>query len=198
VVKEPLPHVWSTNKESDYVEATYDEAFGGDVGRGVKHTRAVLFVKPDFWVVLDRLTSEDGKDHTYEPLFHFDSPVRADGLRVRTQNPTEANLTLVARGDAGLKVRIVEGQEEPVQGWLTKGISAVRPAPVAIYEGRGKTSHFLYVLAPSTAGAKDPVRSVKALGNDPTAAQIEMADGRIYEVRFALGKTATWRLVKTN
>ncbi|MBL8178379.1 MAG: alginate lyase family protein [Bryobacterales bacterium] len=193
VVKQPLPHVWATGKDSDYVEATYDEAFGGEVGRGVQHTRAVLFLKPDFWVMLDRLTAVDGKPHTYEPLFHFDGPVQADGLRIVTRNAGEANLTLLARPDAGLSLKIVEGQEEPVQGWLTKTISSVRPAPVGVYRIEAKTAHFLYVMAPTPAGAKDPVRAIEPLDGDPAAARIVFHDGRRYEVRFTPGKPAVWK-----
>ncbi len=176
--------------------ATYDEAFGGAVGRGVQHTRAVLFIKPDFWVMLDRLTAVDGKEHIYEPLFHFDGAVQTDGLRVVTRNSSEANLTLLPRADAGLSLKIVEGQEEPVQGWLTKTISSVRPAPVAIYQTRGKSAHLIYVMAPAPAGAKDPVGTVEPLDGDPAAARIVFRDGKVYEVRFTPGKPAMWKLVK--
>lgn len=193
VVKKPLPHVWATSQASDYVEATYDEAFGGSVGRNVRHTRAVLFIKPDFWVMLDRLDAVDGREHTYEALFHFDCPVKSDGLRVLTQNPGQPNLTVLARPAESLSVQIVEGQEDPVQGWLTKGISAVRPAPVAIYRAQGKTVHLLYVLAPAPAGARDPVSAVEPLGADPAAARIRFHDRRSYEVRFTPGKPATWK-----
>ncbi len=194
VVKEPLPHVWSTGRDSDYVEATYDEAFGGGVGRGVKHTRAVLFIKPGFWVMLDRLTAVDGKEHTYESLLHFDCPVRPDGLRVVTKNEGAPNLTVLARGSAETKVRIVEGQEEPVQGWLTKGISAVRPAPVAIYEARGRSVDLVYVLAPAPAGAPDPVRSMERIGEDDSAVRIVFRDGKSYDVRFTPGRPAEWKM----
>jgi hypothetical protein len=195
VVKEPLPHVWATSKESDYVEATYDEAFGGNVGKGVQHTRAVLFIKPGFWVMMDKLTALDGKEHTYEPLFHFDCPVKIDGVRVLTQNEGEANLTLLARADAGLSVKIVEGQQDPVQGWLPKGTGAVRPAPVANYQTRGKTTYLLYAMAPAPSGSKDPLRAVQPLGDDPAAARIVFQDGRAYEVRFTPGKPAAWKSV---
>jgi hypothetical protein len=195
VVKDPLPHVWATSRDSDYVEATYDEAFGGSVGKRVQHTRAVLFIKPDFWLMLDRLTAIDGEEHTYEPLFHFDCPVKSDGLRVLTQNAGEANLTVLARADAGLSVSIVEGRQDPVQGWLTNGISAVRPAPVAVYQARGTTMHLLYAMAPAPAGAADPLLAVEPLGADPAAARIVFRDGRKYDVRFRLGKPAEWKRV---
>jgi hypothetical protein len=41
----------------------------------------------------------------------------------------------------------MEGQEEPVQGWLPTGLSGDRPAPVGIYTAGGKTTSMLYVLA---------------------------------------------------
>ena len=185
IVKQPLPAVWTTGAEAEYVSAIFDENFGGDVKRNVTHTRAVLFAKnADFWVVLDTLNAKDGKPHTYDALFHFDAKVKADGLRVRTENESEANLTVAARPDAGLSLKIVEGQEDPVQGWLPRAMSAVRPAPVGIYTARGIRQEMLYVLAPSPKGAPDPVESVEALGADPRAARIRFAGGRTYEVRF--------------
>jgi hypothetical protein len=185
VVKEPLPAVWKTAPEADYVEATFDENFGGEVKRNVTHTRAVLFVKPDFWVVLDTLKAKDGKPHTYEALFHFDAKVKVDGLRAVTQNEGEANLTVAARPDAGLTLRVVEGQEDPVQGWLPRGLSGVRPAPVGILSARGVEANLLYVLAP--AKGADPVKAVEAIAGDSRAARISFVNGRAYEVRFGSG-----------
>jgi hypothetical protein len=199
LIKDTLPHIWVSRPEFDYAEATFDEGFGGDVGRTVSHTRGVLFIKPDFWVVLDKLDANDGRAHTYDALFHFDTKLGIDGLRVVTQNPAEANLTLVMRPDPGLSLRIVEGQENPVQGWLPAvgttprpAPTSVRPAPVAIYTARGGTTHLLYVLAPAPKGAADPVKSVEPLDNSPSAARITFVDGRVYEVRFQLGRAATW------
>jgi hypothetical protein len=198
IIKQPLPHIWSTSKESDYVEATYDDPFGGAVGKGVQHTRAVLFIKPDFWVMLDRLTAVDGAEHTYQPMFHFDCPVKADGVRLLTRNSGEPNLTILPRTEPGLSVSIVEGQEEPVQGWLTSGgISAVRPAPVGMYKVQGKTVHLIYAMVPAPAGAPDPLVSVEPLGKDPAAALIVLRDGSRYEVRFTPGRPATWKKVQS-
>lgn len=187
IAKQPAAAIWKTGADSDYVEATFDESFGGSVKRGVTHTRAVLFVKPGFWVVLDTLTSSDGKPHTYDALFHFDASVKTDGVRVVTQNAGEANLTVAARPDAGLSLRIVEGQEEPVQGWLPAGMNRVRPAPVGIFTASGVKQEMLYVLAPAPTGQADPVKSVEPLGTDSRAVRITFTDGKVYEVRFGKG-----------
>ena len=184
IVKTPLPATWKTGAASDYVSAVFDENFGGEVKRGVTHTRAVLFVKPDFWVVLDTLEASDGKPHTYDALFHFDARVKTDGMRTITENAGEANLTVAARPDEGLSLKIVEGQEDPVQGWLPAGLSKVRPAPVAVYTARGMRREMLYVLAPAPPGAPDPVKSVEPLDGDPRAARVSFTNGRIYEVHF--------------
>jgi hypothetical protein len=194
ILKDPLPAVWKTAPASDYVEATFDEDFGGDVKRNVTHTRAVLFVKPDFWVVLDTLQAKDGKPHSYDALFHFDAKVKADGLHAITQNVGEANLTVAARPDSGLTLHMVEGQEEPPQGWLPRGMSGVRPAPVAVFNAKGIEANMLYVLAPARSGVPDPVKSVETIENDPRGAKISFQDGRAYEVHFAPGKAEAKRV----
>jgi hypothetical protein len=190
IAKQPAPAVWA----KDYVEATFDENFGGDVKNNVSHTRAVLFVRPNFWVVLDTLKAKDGKEHAYDALFHFEDEVKADGLRVVTQNNGEANLTVAARPDAGLSLKIVEGQEDPVQGWLPDGGNRVRKAPVGIFSARGVTREMLYVLAPSPKGAGDPVRRVEPIAGDARAARITFADGGVYEVRFGNGQAEAKRM----
>jgi len=184
IIREPLPAVWKTGLNSDYVQATFDEDFGGAVKRSVTHTRAVLFVKTDFWVMLDTLEAKDGQPHIYESLFHFDAKVRTDGLRTVTQNIGEANLTIAARPDDGISLRIVEGQQDPVQGWLPAGLNRVRPAPVAIYSARGLRCEMLYVLAPAPKGAADPVKMIEPLGGDPRAARVTFTNGKTYEVHF--------------
>ena len=190
VVKEPLPHAWESRPDYDFVEAAYDEDFGGDVKRTVSHRRAVLFLKPDLWIMCDTLTSKDGKEHTYDALFHFDGKVQADGLRLRTHDDGEPNLTILARPAAGMTLKVVEGQQDPVQGWLPTGLTSVRPAPVGIYSVHGATVNLVYVIAPSPKGKEDPVRSIEAVGSD--SARIVLTGGKTYTVRFRPGQTPEW------
>jgi len=92
--------------------------------------------------------------------------------------------------------KIVEGQQDPVQGWLPSAISSVHPAPVGIYSAKGATTHILYVLAPSPKGAPGAIKSVEPLGGDSCAARITLAGGRVYEVRFHEGKEPDWKQVR--
>jgi hypothetical protein len=94
----------------------------------------VLFAKPDYFVILDELAGAG--THTYEALFHFmpfrvvvDPATRA----VRTVRQDEANLEI--RPLTPTPVRLVCGDTDPVQGWVSLGRQDV-PAPVAIYRRR--------------------------------------------------------------
>ena len=198
VVKEPLPHVWATAPEYDYVEATFDEGFGGEVKQGVAHTRRVLFVKPDLWILCDTLSAKDGKEHSYEALFHLDAPVKADaaGLRLFTGNEDAANLAIAARPASGLSLKIVEGQQDPLQGWLPdRGLKSAHPAPVAVFTATGGgDTHLLWVLAPARPGAPDPVAAIEPLGDNRLSARIRLRDGRAYEVAFSGGSPADLRV----
>jgi hypothetical protein len=113
-------------------------------------------------------------------------------VRVGTKDDGEPNLTIAARPDPGLSLKIVEGQQDPVQGWLPRGISTVRPAPVGIYTMRGVTTNMLYVLAPSPKGAKDPVKSVESINGDPQSTRITLSNGKVYQVHFHPGRVPDW------
>ena len=69
---------------------------------GVIHRRRVLFVRGDYWVVIDDLTpkpeSDQNKSHTYDQHFHFkegtDAVTMKDGI-VRTDFKKGGNLMLI-------------------------------------------------------------------------------------------------------
>ncbi len=60
VVREAVPLRWGTNETADWAEAAYDEGWGRDARRLARHTRQVVFVKPNLFVAIDRLELPDG------------------------------------------------------------------------------------------------------------------------------------------
>ena len=183
VVKTPLPAIWETNATFDHAAARYEEGWGPKAERLVKQTRQVFFVKPDYFVIVDELEPADDQPHTYEALFHLDTPdAGVDGLRVATQNKGP-NLTLLAFGPDS--VRIVKGQKDPVQGWLPDsalGYGGIRPIPAAIYSKRatGKVQ-MVYVLAPTLGPAACAVTGATVDGG---TMRLQLADGTKKEIRF--------------
>jgi hypothetical protein len=163
----------------------YDEGWGPDAARLVRHTRHVFFIKPSLFVIADELEPADGKAHTYDALFHLDAAeVKVDGLQVATQD-AGASLALLAFGADG--VSLVKGQKEPaVQGWLpdsSSGYGGIRPIPTAVYrrQAQGKAT-LLYALSPSASPAPCPVKSLQLAGD---ALSVTLVDGSSKVYRFS-------------
>jgi|APSaa5957512622_1039677.scaffolds.fasta_scaffold05280_3 hypothetical protein len=98
------------------------------------HERKVFFVKPDYWILSDRVLGK-GR-HRVDSLFHFQASATAEVVEedrsVRTVNG-RAGLTILPVTEPGLEVRIASGEKEPLQGWVPAGWGAHQPAPAAVY-----------------------------------------------------------------
>jgi hypothetical protein len=147
----------------------------------VTHTRRVVFVKSEYWIVVDTLVATDGAEHHYDSLFHFDADeALVNELCVITQN-ADANVAVVPMSDDRLTVRVVKGLDDPVQGWAN---SPWRPVPTAVYSLAGKaTTYLAYAICPTPAEKKVPVVSVKRMdggmdGDETLGLDICLMDGR--------------------
>ena len=184
VISKPLPNKWIAGEGFDYACGSYAEGYGPRNDTRVEHTRHILFVKPEYWIVTDFLTPQDDKPHRYDSMFHLDAPgVTVDGssLSVVTQNK-ESNLAIIALADEGLRLEVISGQEKPiVQGWMPAGGYDVRPIPTPTYsrEQSGPAS-FAYVFYPVAEGVECPVKSVEKLAVTGRAMglTVRFADGR--------------------
>lgn len=157
------PTIWHSVPGTDYCQGIFKERYREYVDSenvksgpntkfldGITHRRAVQFVKPDLWIVLDTLTASDELEHTAEVLYHMSvDAASVDGLDVTATSPDSPSLFLTARKDADLSVSIVTAKAEvPPQGWSAlvrknrpKGCP-LGPAPTAIYKKlwKGRTN----------------------------------------------------------
>jgi hypothetical protein len=157
---------WESTPAYDYCEGVYADGFGGDNALKVTQKRAVLFVKPGYWLVLDTLTPADADPHQYEALFHLgtDQAV-AEGPSVRTVSDA-ANLSITAIG-AEVAADVVRGQETPSYlGWRSRGILDRVPCPVGRFRwDAAGVSRVLWVCYPTRPGESAP--AVAPLPNLP-------------------------------
>jgi hypothetical protein len=154
---EPLTGNWVTADRFDWVTGSYTEGYGGSRDKSVTHERTIIFVKPDYFLVLDRLLGTG--DHTYSNLFHLsadEAVTDADTLAVRTTQADAANVALVPLARDGLTVKIIRGQEDPVQGWAP--MASHTPSPTAIYEKTGPCPQlFVTLLVPYAKGSQPAI-----------------------------------------
>lgn len=179
--------LWITEPSFDFVRGIYRDGYGGaqdpnemrrnrpeaaagEVDRTVTHTRRVLFLKPDYWLIADTLVAEDDAEHRFDSLFHFDAEeATADSATksVVTQNE-DANVAIHPMQSDALDLSIVKGEDDPVQGWAN---DPWRPVPTAVYSFSGKgTTWMCYAVVPLKPGAQSEIESVACL--DTTDASI--------------------------
>lgn len=206
VVKEPVDLQWRTGREADFVCATYgsmpEENWGAAKLRNVIHTRRVLFVKPEYWVVCDTLEPNDDAEHLYESTFHLDASeaVIDSATQTVTTRGAGPRLAIIPLGADAMTARIVSGQTEPfVQGWLPKlhGRTGADPRPCVYYSvrKRGRT-HMLYVFAPAPAAGAFPVTEVRRAEPSDTDLTVDIIVPRGGPHRFALSRDGVATLRK--
>ena len=169
--------VWRSDERCDVAMGTYDAGYDGLDAR-VMHRRAVLFAKPDYFAIFDEVSGEG--THACEALFHF-MPYRVVIDRstgtVRTVRQAAANVEI--RPLAPLSVRLVCGQTEPVQGWVSVGRQDV-PAPVAIFRKRGalplRTGYLIVPFGADRVTAGLEVRTVRR--GDRWTIRVALPSGR--------------------
>jgi hypothetical protein len=133
----------------------FDVAVGAHSGyerlsEPVTHRRTMMFVKPDYWLVSDELTGKG--THALEFFFHF-----APGVKVE---PAHGAWLASKKGErflfvppAEVKVSIVEGEESPIQGWMSNDYGHKEPAPVLVARAQSAMpARFHWLLCPAPAG----------------------------------------------
>ncbi|MFP3904735.1 MAG: alginate lyase family protein, partial [Armatimonadota bacterium] len=181
---EPLTGHWAHTETFDWAFGRYEDGYGergtpvDELLLQVQHERSIIFVRPDYFVVIDRLQSEDDAEHTYSNLFHFDAEtaeVDQDTLVARSTEEGMPNVTLVPLATDGLSARIVRGQEDPLQGWIPR--RGFRKIPTAIYE---KTSAddviFITLIVPHPDNEKVPIHAVSEHDKDTIALTVRTSE----------------------
>jgi len=173
---------WYSDDKFDVAMANYAAEWDG-LDDAITHRRAVMFVKPGYFLLFDELVGEG--EHTYEALFHF-MPYRVlidpKTNAVRTGRMTPPNLEIVPLTD--VTPHLVCGQNDPVQGWLAIGGQDV-PAPVAIYKKQTMLPlRTGYVLAPFTDGVTAGVTAQVAEADDVWTITVSHVDGQVDQIEM--------------
>lgn len=166
----PIDAGWISNEVFDYAAASYEDEFGEEGRKPAVHTREVRFCKPGFFCVNDRMTSSDGKKHSYEVLFHLDTTkvkkVAEYENSVISEYGRNYELFMLPLDEEEKlpQVNIVSAQTDPVfQGWYNgRNESNLHEAiTVSRVVKDVKNYQFTTLLFPVRAG--DELPSVKKL-----------------------------------
>jgi hypothetical protein len=116
-------------------------------GVGV-HRRAVVFVRPDYWLVADVM--EGSGSHRLETRFPFAPGARLQLGTGRAIAEKDGEFFLVGAGEPAWTLRSACGSEFPIEGWFSEDYGARVPAPVLIAERKADLpSRSFWILWPS-------------------------------------------------
>jgi hypothetical protein len=195
VTTKPLEDIkWLTSEALDFGEGIYDNGYGPKRDTSVRHRRQVVFVRPDYFVVIDSLEGEG--EHEVQSLFHFNhDEAEVEGTVVRTVDPETSNCLVAAAPVEGLQVAIVKGQTRPeVQGfipaepwrpsWKTPDAQAPdhgkREIPTAVFTLRAQMpAKLAYVIMPYPKG--DPAQATcrfLTVDGPGTAVEVSLPGGK--------------------
>lgn len=165
----------------DYARGAFDQF--GNLEGSVRHTRAVFYVRGQFWVVADRI--ETDRPRTVQALWHWhpDSKVEARENGVVSTDHQKGNLTIIPVGTDDWEVEMVKGAENPPQGWYSERYNHAVPAPVSIYNTdiKEKTT-FVWILYPSEGKAGAVTAQLLAANDELVSVQVKDESGNRWDV----------------
>jgi len=142
-----------------------------------KHTRAMFYVRGNFWIVVDRIDTD--RERNIETLWHWHPDVilagEAQNLILSTDHE-KGNLTIIPVGERRWKLKHVKGQDEPSpQGWYSEKYNKAEPSTASIYSTDIRESTtFVWILQPSEGKAVPLTAKIRS--QDDTQVKLRIFD----------------------
>jgi hypothetical protein len=175
------PHVhlreWRSNAECDFVDASHTSY------DGITHRRRVMFIKPDYWVVVDDVTADlkvgttntavvvpglSPAPHQIDLGFQF-APMSVSVVRdrwARAETPAGNTFWIGSFAPAAMKPHVKSGELAPIRGWISDDYGQRTPAPLLVYEATAPLPWRSITLLVPQRGDRSSVPAVSALFDD--------------------------------
>ncbi|MEM6845931.1 MAG: alginate lyase family protein [Bacteroidota bacterium] len=127
----------------------------------VDHQRAVMYVQGEFWVVVDRITTD--RPRQIEALWHWHPTceVGQESSIVKT-NHEQGNLAIIPLGNQPFSIEFIKGQVQPeLQGWYSPEYNLYEPNLTTSYHGEiGGNATLVWLLLPSSGKVVAPQTAI--------------------------------------
>jgi len=162
---------WISRSGFDYVSSNYSDGYSTYslkkpakpiIIDDVVHTRRILFVKPDYWIIVDEVQA--ARSHDYQLLFHTPPEILPTTFEnkkvVLTTKSKAASLYLIPSSPETVDVHYLKGSKNPIQGWYSVDHHRKTPSAAVIFEKKNNSATvFATLIYPVHSGqANDDVR----------------------------------------
>jgi hypothetical protein len=156
--------------EFDYARGNFPGGYE-QVDGIAAHTRAVLYVRNRFWVVVDRIQTDQPRH--LQALWHYGPSCTVtdeEGTGVTT-DPGKGNIRIVPVGKVLCKLELVKGQTEPfIQGRYSADYGSKDPSTTAIFSAEiGASTTFAWILVPAEGKVEKVRAQLLKEGDDGSA-----------------------------
>jgi hypothetical protein len=141
-------HLYKITEHFDYASGSFD-SFNDTEGEAI-HQRAVLYVRGEFWVVVDRISTDRPRE--IETLWHWHPALEVKQQQQKVVAQYESgNLTVMPVGEQTYTIDMVQGQETPeLQGWYSPEYNLYEPNVASVYRTKlQENSTMAWLLFPS-------------------------------------------------
>jgi hypothetical protein len=146
---------WRSDDRIDLIDAEHDAYT--HLADPVRCRRRVIFVKPDYWLIVDDV---DGRSrHTIEIGFQFAAMPVTPGPSpwVRADSASGRVFWLAAFASEPISTAVECGSLAPIRGWTSSDYGIRQPAPMLVYSSvTAGQWRCLTLLLPSSDGSSSP------------------------------------------
>jgi hypothetical protein len=133
----------------DFAKGKHTAGYEGVQGM-IEHSRSVLYLHHEFWVVVDHL--ETDRPRELQVLWHYapEYQVNLEETEAVSINAGMANLRIVPIGEVAWQPALISGQEQPtIQGWYSANYGEKEPSTTVVYSAsiQGPAT-FAWLLVP--------------------------------------------------
>ncbi len=193
--KEPLANsYYKISDDFDYASNSFDSFI--DVDGKAKHIRSVMYVRGEFWVVVDRIITD--KPRKIDAMWHWhpDCVVEKDNSTVKTKNK-KGNLAVVPISQQKFDISFIQGQEEPeIQGWYSSEYNLFEPNITSFYSTNiNESSTIVWLLLPSEK--KMPKIGAEIISENDNGVKIEVQSKKnVWQLNIPFTDSKDANLVK--
>ncbi len=184
----PIDGHWQSNDVFDFASGDYSGGYGPQRVTPASQQRDILFLKPDLYIVADRVRPNDAAPHTYQDrwqLLTTNTRIDPTTHTLETTDVDQPNLAIVPLLTDGLQVSAASGQESPeILGWnVRKDMDPQNVVATTLLHTRtGSGPQLLLTLfVPLKPGQPNPIASVSP-NNDGVSSTVTFTDGRKFEI----------------
>ena len=157
----------------DYAWNSFDQYYDVD---NVKHTRSMMYVRERFWVVVDRIDTDEPRKIETMWHWHPECKVEVGKRSVTSTNNEKGNLKVIPVGKTKWQITEIKGQESPeIQGWYSEEYNKYEPNLVTTYSTKIKKDvTFVWLLVPFKSA--EPQLKVTILSENSDGVNLRVKD----------------------